>query len=295
MQRAPNPRELREGEGADFRFRPPERWASAVGLVKNRRGETIQSGAATVDPLVTTVAAYPDATQDTFQLADVSGVTPGVVYALTDTQVGVSLVEVATVDPVTDLVTLVAPLPSVPTPGASFQGLEVTFAVLAITDRDLNFRAVVRGPGQSQEQTVTFDVVAQPWQDPLGPADVQAFIAARYPGELPDWKEKRCAKLAQRAVAEVRRQLRAAARYPDRFWDTSDLYACCLIAMRRELAREGLYPGTTDPTTYERSLKFDIKDAVDDMLGSSVPYDPDGDDKITDTEISRLYHGELRR
>lgn len=295
MQRAPNPRELREGEGATFRFRPPEPWASAVGLVKNRRGKTIQSGAATVDPLVTTVAAYPDATQDTFQLADVSGVTPGVVYALTDAQVGVSLVEVATVDPVTDLVTLVAPLPSVPTPGASFQGLEVTFGVLAITDRDLNFRAVVRGPGQSQEQAVTFDVVAQPWQDPIGPADVQGFVAARYPSELKDWKEKKCAKLAQRAVAEVRRQLRAAKRYPDRFWDTSDLYAACHFAMERELAREGLYPGNVDPVQHVRSLKFDVRDAVGDMLESTAPYDPDGDDQITDTEIGKLYHGELRR
>lgn len=295
MQRAPNPRELRKGQGAIFRFRPPERWASAVGLVKNRRGETIQAGAATVDPLVTTVAAYPDATQDTFQLADVSGVTPGVVYALTDAQVGVSLVEVATVDPVTDLVALVAPLPSVPTPGASFQGLEVTFGVLAITDRDLNFRAVVRGPGESQEQTVTFDVVAQPWQDPIGPEDVQGYIATRYPTELPDWKEERCAGLADRAVEEVLRQLRAAARYPDRFWNTNHLRACCMIAIEMEVARDGLYPSNVDPVDFRRSLKFDLKDAVGDVLTGSTPYDPDGDDQITDTEIVGLWAGSLYR
>lgn len=295
MQRAPNPRELREGTGATLRFRPPERWSSATGLVKDRGGDTIQSGAATVDPVDTTVAAYVDATEDTFKLADTTGVSRGVAYLVSDSTGSSVLVEVATVDPVTDLVTLVAPLPSVPTTGAQFRGVEVSFAVDAISDRDTDYRAVVRGTGQGQEETVRFDVAAQPWQDPLDASDVQQYISRRYPGELSAWGDERSANLAQRANDHVRRELRQADRYPSRYWDTDDLYECCDDAMVYLLAKKGLYPGNVDPTDHIRSLGFDLRDKIAGVIRTNVPYDPDGDDRITDTEAASVWHGELRR
>jgi hypothetical protein len=264
-------------------------------LVKDRGGDTIQSGAATVDPVDTTVAAYVDATEDTFKLADTTGVSRGVAYLVSDSTGSSVLVEVATVDPVTDLVTLVAPLPSVPTTGAQFRGVEVSFDVDAISDRDTNYRAVVRGTGQGQEETVRFDVVVQPWQDPLDASDVQQYISRRYPGELSAWGDERSANLAQRANDDVRRELRQADRYPSRYWDTNDLRECCDAAMVRLLAKEGLYPGNVDPTEYIKSLWFDLRDMIAGVIRTNAPYDRDGDGRITSTEAASVWHGELRR
>lgn len=295
MQRAPNPRELREGTGATLRFRPSERWASATGLVKSQRGQTIQTGAATVDPVDTTVVFYPDATQDTFQLADTTGVQPGWAYLVSSDELGSSLVEVSTVDPGSGLVTLVTPLPSVSVPGSLFQGVEVTFAVDPIADRATNYRAVVRGPGQGQEEAVRFDVVSQPWKDPIGAEDVREYISHVYPGSLRGWSEERAANLAQGACDEVRRKLRQADQYPSRFWDTSDLAECCITAMIWLLAREGLYPGNADPTDYKRQLHSDLRHLVSETIVTNAPYDSDDDGAITTAEADSVWHGELTR
>lgn len=261
--------------------------------MKDTDGSTIEEPTPVVDTVDTTIATYASMTEDVIKVASATGIARGVQYVVTDDQWGTAVVEVSSV--ASTVVTLVEPLPAVPQVGSAFQGLEVTMAVAAISDRALGYRAVVRGPTAGQEEVVRFDVVYQPWSDPIRADDVRRYVSRVYTSSPILEDEERLADVAQRACDHIRSRLRAANRYEHRYFDTSDLYEPCELAMRAELARQGLRPGGVDGTEYLRQIEFDLRDRLDDVIQSSVPYDSDGDDELSDEEAGGIWTGRLFR
>jgi hypothetical protein len=274
-----NPREVREGETATFRFRPASRWTSATGLVKDPDGTASQTPAATVSSVDTTIGAYTN-TEDELKLLSVTGVNRGEVYQVVD-GFGAVQCEVSSVDTTNRVVTLTEPLPYVPEVGAAFQGVEVTMTIAAITDRDSAYRAIVRGASAGQEAVSRFDVVIQPFRDPIDAREVRRWFVGTFPNHPWAKDEERQADFATAASQRVRIQLRSAQRYPDRLIDTDDLRVAALVALQIEVAKNGLMPGGVDPTEYQRALKFDLSDAITDILQSNLPYDADGDGDVS--------------
>jgi hypothetical protein len=288
-----NPRELRSGQGGTFRFRPATRWGSVTGLVKKRDGTTVEEPTPTVDTVDTTIATYASATGDQIKVDDATGIERGVVYLVTDNQWGEALVEVSSVDG--QVLTLAEPLPATPEASSTFQGLEVSMDVAAISDRDVAYRAIVRGPEAGQEEVARFDVVYQPWSDPLRAQDVRRYLARIYPNDPILQDEERMSDVAQKACDHVRTRLRGSDRYAHRYFDSSDLMEPCEAAMRRELALKGLLPGNVDPAEYIRSMEFDIRDRIGDILRSSIPYDADDSGSLDSSEANGIWSGSLTR
>jgi len=293
--RPPNPREVREGVTATFRFRPDARWTSASGLVKAPSGQTIQTPTPTIDTTSTVVASYASASESIIKLASVASVARGVVYIVTSSQWGDALVEVSSVDPATALVTLVEPLPGIPDAGDAFRGSEVWMSVAAITERALGYRAIVRGGGEGQEETARFDVVYQPLSEIITARDVRRHVATAWPNHPFLRDEERLADIALRASDRVRARLREADRYPDRYFDASDLSESSDMAMLLVLAESGLVPGNVDPTEYRRGLVFDLRDAIGGVIQSNIPYDANADDALDEDEAAGIWSGRLYR
>jgi hypothetical protein len=287
-----NPREVRQGEAATFRYRPAARWTSATGLVKKPDGTTLETPTPTIDSVDTTIGEVTSTSE--VKLVSAVGVSRGVVYQV-ENGWGFAQVEVSTVDSANRVVTFVEPLPDLPEVGKAFQGIEVTMAISAISDRDTAYRAIVRGGGEGQEEVSRFDVVIQPFRDPITAREVREWFTGTWPNHPWASDEEKLSDFAGKASQRVRMKLREAQRYPDRLIDSDDLRMAALDALGLELAKNGLFPGEVDPTDHLRALKFDLEDSISSILKSNIPYDQDGDGDVSGSANIVFVEAELYR
>ena len=276
--------ELRYNAAGTLVLVPPARWATATASILDKDGDETEAPTPSLDAVSTTTASDADTTRSLIKLASASGVVRGTVYEVVDTAFGTALRKVSKVNG--SWVTLSEPLPGIPAVGATFKGVAWSVPVTTTTTATLGlgFRGLLNGPETADHLAVAFGVVRHPYVSPGSIRDVARYLSDVRPSDPLLDDEEAMEDVAERADLIVRGRLLASQLYVHRFWDRSVLWEPWHTAMKLALADMGRVPGGTDVETWTRSMRFELRDLISDLLRSAGTYDDDEDDAQTDLE-----------
>lgn len=281
-----------EDRSTIIEFVPPQRPASATLAFLDAGGVTLASPTPTVDPTNTTVGAT--ITSSTVFAVD-AAVVPGRQYWLVASESGAheSLVRVAR------YVGGVAHLEA-PPPGNNvvdndlIKGARITATIpsSATGTRALNCRAewtVTGADGIVRVYQQAIHIVRCLFDPALSPDAASRYLAGAFPHMHVDRPYGYFAELARRASSRVERKLLAGHRYQHLVGDSGAFADAGLVALRIELAQEGLVPPGYDPIGYARATDEELSNAIQEAVASCW-YDADDDGVVNaDTERPGLY------
>jgi len=138
------------------------------------------------------------------------------------------------------------------------------------------------------------NVVAMVFSDPVSDYEVARYAAANFPGVVTQKDAGWYRGIAERSSGRIKQKLVAAGQYPHRIGDQSAFKSSGLIAMRIELAHEGLIIAGFDPESYINTQESrhgkQLREAV---ANTWVDYD---DDNAVDVgDVRGYYSTRLRR
>lgn len=277
--------DVKQGAAHTFQLRPESVVTAPTAKVLSPSGKLLESPAAVVDSVSTTVATDAGNTRDVVKVASAAGITPGRVYAISDADWGQAFAEVASVNG--NIVTLVEPLPGVPPNGSAFEGTEVQVSITSASsvDRGRGFRVIMTAG--TLERVQVFHVVRQPFTDPVTARHVADYLNDWFPRDdiLKSGEKRR--NVAEEANSKLRSRLLESARYPDLYWDHDAFDEAAKYCMMLVLAERGRVPGSQDLQDYRRQLWFDIQSRVGAVLKGVAPFDANDDGQLDDAESAQ--------
>lgn len=282
---------VKEGRATEVEFVPPERGASATVRVLTPSGAELSTPTATLDPFTATVAEARTSTD--LALDSASGVVVGRQYWLSKTDgLGAALVRCSESFSGDDSVLLEAP------PALSevvqfdtLTGACFTTTVPAITTRGLFHRlewTVVGADGVTRGPYVqALHVCKTLFRMAVLPDEVARYIAFTFPDVAYGRPYGYFAERARRASLRVERELLLKERFQDRIGDFDLFVEAGVVAIKLELADEGLIPpdAGSDLAQYKKDLRAEFEMAITVALAGTW-YD-DNDDAVVDelTEV----------
>lgn len=285
--------DLKQSEAATLRLAPQgvDRFSSPSAVLRTPAGAVAASPTVTVDTTSTTVA---DA--DTPAECELSSATGFVVGRLYRVQLP-SGYAVARLDRLDGVVARwLYPLPEVPEAGATVEAVEVSVALTSehTATRGKAFRLVVSESGRG-DASETVNIVRQPLGAVVTSHDVRGYVSATWPSSSLLRSEERLAEVADRACQRIRNRLLTAQRYADLYLDTQAFMEVGRISMRLELVSAyNLMPPGANRDDVERSLIFEFRDRLGEVVSSLTPYDANDDGNL-ESEPNRIKSIQLRR
>lgn len=281
-----------EDRSTAIEFVPPEPPTSATLSIKTPSGTALEAPTVTVDSTSTTIGATVT-TSTQFQVG--AALTPGRQYWWTsvDSTSVRGLVRCAEYD------SPIARLES-PPPGSTVQqGDTITGARLTATvtstgsaTRDLNHQAVWTVTGTDGIVRIyqqALHVVRCLFRQAVLPADATRYLAGAFPHQNYDRPFGYFSELARRASRRVERKLLAGGRFQHLVGDHDIFADAGIVALRIELALEGMVPPGYDPTDYVAKTEKELGDAIQEAIAGCW-YDIDDDGGVDEeTERSGFY------
>lgn len=283
---------VKEGRATEVEFYPPERGASATVRVVDPSGVELSTPTPTLDDFGVNIASVASTTE--FGIPSGAWPIPGRSYWMVRDDGPESFVRVAEVDDLgepTIAVVLEGPAAlSGLFVGQYICGARFTVTVPAITTRGLFHRiewtvtgadGVVRGP-----YVQTLHVCKSMFRTPVLADEVARYIALTFPDVGVGRPFGYFAERARRASLRVERELLKRERFQDRIGDFDIFVEAGVVAIKLELADEGLIPPDAgDPNTYKRDLRTEFEEAIAAALAGTW-YDANDDDVVDEiTEV----------
>lgn len=277
-----------EDRSTVIEFVPPQRPASATCSFKDPSGVELAAPTATPDATDTTVGATVTSSTQ-FQVG--AAVVPGRSYWLVSSESGAheSLVRCARYAASTAHLEAPPPGNSVLT-GDAIKGARITATIpsTATGERGLNYRAewtVAGADGVVRVYQQAIHIVRCLF-DPAVSADAASrYLSGAFPSMHVDRPWGYFVELARRASARVERKILAGHRYQHLVGDSAVFGDAGIVALRIELALEGLVPPAYDPTMYAKKTDEELSSAVQEAVASCW-YD-ENDDGVADLETER--------
>lgn len=182
---------------------------------------------------------------------------------------------------------------------ANLYGLafSLTIPASATATKDLHYRidyTITDADGATQYRRQMLNVVAMVFADPVSDSEVARYAAANFPGIATQKDAGWYRGIAERSSDRIKQKLIAAGQYPHRIGDQSVFKSSGLIAMRIELAHEGLIIAGFDPEAYINTQESRLGKQLREALANTwVDYD---DDNVVDVgDVRGFYSMRLRR
>ena len=189
--------------------------------------------------------------------------------------------------------------PGTMTTAAKLYGAEFTATIPASATgtRDLHYRldwAVTDTAGAVTYRRQAAHVVATEFGDAVSDAEAARYTAANFPGVATGKDAGWFRRIAEQASGRIRQKLIAAGNYPHRVADQGVFKAAGLVALRIELAHEGLVIPGFDPDAYLSGQEENLWRSIREALANTW-VDTDDDDKVDADDIRRLHTVRLVR
>lgn len=287
--------DLKQSTGATLRLRPEgvDRFTSPSASLTTPTGAVLATPTATADATATTVAESADNTPGQCELLNSTGFELGKLYRVLLPS-GYAVSRLDRLDD--DVARWLEPLPETPETGAAVEAVEVdvTLTTTHTATRGKSYRLVVSEAGVGDASEV-INIVRQPLGAVVTSRDVRSYISATWPSSLLLRSEEKLAQVADAANERIRNRLLTAQKYADLYLDAGAFREVGRIAMRLALV-EGynLVPPGGDRENTERSLLFEFRDRLAEVVSSLTPYDAN-DDGDLDSEPNRIKSIQLRR
>ena len=287
--------DLQLGRAATLTVVPAERMTSPTATVYDRDGTTVDTPTATPSTVATTVAEDADNSRTSLLLDDATGIVPGLTVAIADAAWGTAHSVVSAVDG--DTVRLVEPLPAVPTTGATVVGLDIAVALAAFSELYRGYVLEVADASVETTARLVFNVVKYPYIGPCAAIHVRDLVSKAWPGERAILQDATLqTRIAGQVNSQIRGQLLKSATFLSGYWDPDSLATVRSAMLRLVLAESyGLREPQTDRENYLRSLRFEVRDRIGDVLKSAELYDGDGDGVISERESGGRFVIDLAR
>lgn len=280
-----------EDRATAIEFVPPHRPTSATVVFKSADGTTLASPTVTPDATNTTLGTVTSSTVAAINAA----VVPRRQYWWVSSEAGAheSLVRCARY--AAGVMTLEAPPPgNALTSGDAIKGarLVATIPDTATVERGLNFRAewtVTCADSVVRIYQQAVHVVRCLFDDAVSVDAASRYLANAFPAMHVDRPFGYFAELARRASARVERKLLASHRYQHLVGDSGVFADAGLVALRIELAHEGLIPPAYDLASYvAKAEDEDLPKAINEALASCW-YDEDDDGVASELEKPGIF------
>lgn len=282
-----------EDRSSVIEFVPPQRPASATCSFKSPSGTELQAPTVTPDSTDTTIGATVTSSTQ-FQIG--AAVVPGRAYWLVSSEAGAheSLIRCARY--ASGVAYLESPPPgnSVLT-GDAVKGARLTASLssAATATRDLNHRVewtVTGADGVVRVYQQTVHVVRCLFDPAVSPDAASRYLSGAFPNMHHDRPWGYFAELARRSSTRVERKLLAGHRYQHLVGDSGVFGDAGIVALRIELALEGLVPPGFDTTNYVAKTEEDLSRAIQEAVAACW-YDEDDDGVVNvDTERPGLFN-----
>lgn len=189
--------------------------------------------------------------------------------------------------------------PGTLTTAAKLYGAEMiaTIPASATGTRDLHYRldwAVTDTAGAVAYRRQTAHVVATEFGDAVSDSDASRYTAANFPGVATGKDAGWFRRIAEQASERIRQKLIAAGNYPHRVADQGVFKSAGLVALRIELAHEGLVIAGFDPDTYLAGQEENLWRSIREALANTW-VDSDDDDKVDPDDVRRMHTVRLVR
>lgn len=179
--------------------------------------------------------------------------------------------------------------------GGKIYGLECTAQILSehTARRGLNWRVewtVTEQGGQQHRQQTMLHIVRMQFESPVDAGEAARYVSLSHPGQFARWRgnEGHYHELARRASARVRRLIMAKGHYPHLFGDAAAFKDAGTVALRIELAHEGLTPMNVDAATYLEDQERLLRRYVEEAIGSLQWHDDNDNGAVESVEIQRF-------
>tara|TARA_R110000822_G_scaffold53955_3_gene138755 strand:+ start:1359 stop:2255 length:897 start_codon:yes stop_codon:yes gene_type:complete len=182
---------------------------------------------------------------------------------------------------------------------AKIYGLALTSTVSASkTDtRDQNYRidyTITSVDASVAHRRQMVNVVAMSFADPVTSAEVSRYAAANFPGVSTQKDAGWYRGIAERASDRIRQKLVAAGNYPHRVGDQSVFKSSGMVAMRIELAHEGLIVAGFDPESYINAQESRLGTQIRESIANTW-IDRNDDDAVGVDEVRGFYSFRAKR
>lgn len=286
--------ELVQSESATVTLAPDQRPSSATAVLVDPQGETAQaSTAAVLDTVSAKTVASVGSSPDVLVLDDVADLRVDHEYWYASANGWGAKVRVSEIDTSATQVTLEAAPPGTPEASDTLYPLELdlTVTAAATATRGRHFRLqweVTGADGGIYHYQQSAHVVRMLYRDPVTPDEVARYGQAAHPNWARRQTYGRFREIARRANDRVKRILVSVETYPDMLGDHDAFRDAGEIAVRVELAREGLVPPGFDPGEYEHEQQRSLRRAVSEAVaGQHVDRNDDG--AVQPDEIRRVH------
>ena len=182
---------------------------------------------------------------------------------------------------------------------AKLYGLAMTCTVSASkTDtRDQNYRVdytVTSADGSVTYRRQMINVVAMLFAEPVTSSEAARYTAANFPGVATQKDAGWFRGIAERASDRIKQKLVAAGNYPHRIGDQSVFKPSGMIAMRIELAHEGLIVAGFDPEAYINAQESRLGTQIRESIANTW-IDRNDDDTVDVDEVRGFYSFRAKR
>jgi hypothetical protein len=266
-------------------FVPPRRAVSATLAFKNPAGATLSSPACTLDSVSRTLASVADFS---FTVASGAGtLAPNVPYWLGITGKGEELITLSSVDGVTCQYIskpAVTPAVSATLKGARFSA---TIADTETTILDQYYQlawTVTFADGAIETFLESACVCRRVFYPPMTASEAARHASFAFPNVASARPAQYWQEVSNRSNARVEKRILASGRFPHLVGDQSLLRDAGFVAMRIELARDGMIPAGFDGSAFLTQMETELKMELDLAL-SSTWNDKNDDGKVDVDEM----------
>ena len=180
---------------------------------------------------------------------------------------------------------------------AKIYGLTSTVSASKTDTRDQNYRidyTITSVDASVAHRRQMVNVVAMSFADPVTSAEVSRYAAANFPGVSTQKDAGWYRGIAERASDRIRQKLVAAGNYPHRVGDQSVFKSSGMVAMRIELAHEGLIVAGFDPESYINAQESRLGTQIRESIANTW-IDRNDDDAVGVDEVRGFYSFRAKR
>jgi hypothetical protein len=137
-------------------------------------------------------------------------------------------------------------------------------------------------------------IVAQFFREPILADEAARYLSMAFPGRASVANAGYFRELAERSSERVSRKLRATERWPWLVGDQEVFRDCGLVALRIELAQEGMVPPGFDPSGYRRQQEDELDKQFQEAV-AQLWIDDNDDGAVDVAEVSTRFNVSLVR
>ena len=273
--------------------------SSCTASFRKPSGDELETPAVTVASIgsggVSSVSSVTNQTQ--FSVNDATGIASGAFLWIETDDGWKGAVRVSEITGTA--ITLESRPPGTVNTNAALYGLALSCTVSASkTDtRDQNYRVdytITSADGSVTYRRQMINVVAMLFAEPVTSSEAARYAAANFPGVATQKDAGWFRGIAERASDRIKQKLVAAGNYPHRIGDQSVFKPAGMIAMRIELAHEGLIVAGFDPEAYINAQESRLGTQLRESIANTW-VDRNDDDTVDVDEVRGFYSFRAKR